>query len=401
MIELRPTDVANGGEAVARVDGKAHFVDGAMPGERVRGEVVRSKGSWARVELREVIEASPQRVAPPCPHFGACGGCQWQFADYPAQLAWKQRILTGQLTHLGRLTDPPVRDSIAVGPPYGYRNRVDFEVVDGTTALHRRRSHDLEPVTNCLVLHPILAETITRLGDLGGVAAITVRLATATGAMLAVVAGRVPDGAGGWGCGVSHRRPHDLKPIIGDGTITETVAGVPFRITGDTFFQNNSAGAETLVSLVSEALSPGGDETLLDGYAGGGLFGATVGRSAGRVLAIESSALGVTDLAHNLATAGLEHEIYAGTVEQGAAALGDAWQVAVVDPPRDGLGADAVAAIVRGTPRTIAYVSCDPASLARDSRHLAGAGYRLDWAVAVDMFPQTFHIEAVAAFSAT
>ena len=96
VIELHPTDVAHGGEAVARVDGKAHFVDGAMPGERVLGEVVKETASWARVELREIVAPSAQRVDPPCRHFGTCGGCQWQFADYPAQLKWKQSILAGQ-----------------------------------------------------------------------------------------------------------------------------------------------------------------------------------------------------------------------------------------------------------------------------------------------------------------
>ena len=112
------------------------------PGELVEGEVTRDKKSWARVELTRVIEASPQRVEPPCGHFAECGGCQWQYADYPAQLAWKHSIVVGQLQHLGRIEDPPVRETVPTADPYGYRNRMDFAVSEGKPSLRRRRSRD-------------------------------------------------------------------------------------------------------------------------------------------------------------------------------------------------------------------------------------------------------------------
>lgn len=400
MIELHPTDIAHGGEAVARVDGKVHFVDGAMPGETVLGEVVRSTASWARVELSQVVVASPDRVEPRCRHFGVCGGCRWQFADYAAQTEWKRSILAGQLSHLGRLPEPPVRPTESVGPPYGYRTRADFEVSGGRAAFHRRRSRDLEPITECHVLHPLVRAVTERLDDLGSAVELTIRAATASGEVLAVVRGAVPEGAGSWGCDVAQRNGDRIRQVIGKSTITETVAGAMFRITGDTFFQNNTAGAEVLVRLVGEALRPERDETLLDAYAGGGLFGATVGAHAGRVLAIESSGLAVGDLRHNLALAGIDHVIIPAAVEKAQLVAGTHWDVAVVDPPRAGLGERGVEVITSGAPRAIAYVSCDPASLARDSRHLAEAGYRMEWATPVDMFPQTFHIETVAAFAA-
>ncbi|MEK7252995.1 MAG: class I SAM-dependent RNA methyltransferase [Actinomycetota bacterium] len=400
MIELHPTDVAHGGEAVARVDGKAHFVDGAMPGERVLGEVVKETASWARVELREIVAPSAQRVDPPCRHFGTCGGCQWQFADYPAQLKWKQSILAGQLSHLGRIAEPPVRPTVAVGSEYGYRNRVDLEVSDGRPAFHRRRSHDLEPIAECLLLHPVLADLFDRLGDLGEMRRLTLRCATTTGKALAVITGTVPAGVASWGCVVSHRSRGELRPVVGSGTIVETVSELPLRITGDAFFQNNTPGAEVLVGLVREALSPHENDTVLDAYAGGGMFGLTVGRDAGGVIAVESDPLAVQDLLFNAAAAGSDHLVVEATVEEAIPEINDPWDIAVVDPPRDGLGVKAVAAITSAKPRAIAYVSCDPASLARDCRYLADVGYRLDWATPVDMFPQTFHIETVAAFSA-
>lgn len=400
MIDLELTDMAHGGEAVGRLAGKACFVEGAMPGERVRGVVTRDGGSWARVELREVLRPSPHRLEPPCPLFGTCGGCQWQFADYPTQLEWKRGILAGQLAHLGRVADPPVRDAVAAGEPFRYRNRADLQVAQGRPAFSRRRSHLLQPIDDCLLLHPAPAELVARLGDLGEAAALTLRVATATGELLAVIDGPVPPQASGWECGVVQRQRHRLTPLVGRGSIVETVAGVPLRITGDAFFQSNTAGAEALVALVEEALSPQPDETLLDAYSGGGLFGLTAGREAGRVIAVESAPTAAADLRHNARAAPRPIRVIEGAVEEVLPHLETRWDVAVVDPPRTGLGARGVQAAVAGRPRGMAYVSCDPASLARDTRLLIDAGYRLDWAVPVDLFPQTFHVETVAAFTA-
>jgi len=396
MIEFTPSDMAHGGAAIGRIDGKAHFVDGAMPGELVRGDVVQDKGAWARVALQEVLQPSPLRVAPPCPHFARCGGCQWQFADYPTQLEWKQSIVASQLAHLGGLDDPPMAPAVAPGPEYGYRNRMDFSVLDGAPALTERRSHTLVPISECLLLDPVLARMYDNLTDLGEARAVTLRMSTTTGSVLAVIRGPVPDGAEAWGCGISRRDRSGVHAKIGSGDISETVAGAELRITGDAFFQSNIAGAETLVALVAAALEPQSGETLLDAYAGGGLFSVTVGRKASTVIAVEANGLGVFDLRHNLAQAGIDHRLVKGAVED--AAIGERWDTAVVDPPREGLRAAGVAAVTAGKPRSIAYVSCDPASLARDVRHLNDAGYQLELATPVDLFPQTFHIETVAQF---
>jgi 23S rRNA (uracil1939-C5)-methyltransferase len=398
VIELRPSDIAHGGEAVARVDGKAHFVAGAMPGELVTGEIVRDKKRWARVELAAVVEPSPDRVPPPCPYFGECGGCQWQYAAYPAQLDWKQRIVAGQLQHLGGVTDPPVRETVATANPYGYRNRMDFAVGFGTIGLRRRKSRDLVAVDRCLLMHPTIAEVYERVDGLDDARGLTLRAGIATGETLAVVKGEVPDGIGAWGCSVSQRTDDGLQPIIGDGFVHEEVGGVTFRVTGDAFFQNNTPGAASLVGLVSEALEPGGDDLVLDGYAGGGLFGITLGLNAREVIGVESNLLSVADFAHNATRAGVDHRLFNTDFAAGLSLIKDPWHLAVVDPPRDGLGAEAVGGVTACRPRAIAYVSCDPASLARDTRLFAEAGYTMEWAAPVDLFPQTFHVETVAKF---
>ena len=399
MIELTPSDIAHGGEAVGRLYGKAHFVAGAIPGETVQGRVVLDKGSWARVELAEVIEPSPARVRPPCSHFGACGGCQWQFADYSAQLEWKRSIVAGQLEHLGKVHDPAVRATVASADPYRYRNRMDFRVLDGMPAMYRRRSRELVPLSECLLLHPLLAPVFEQLGDLDGVRRVVLRAGVTTGEKLVILEGEVPAQAESWDASVAHRSKHGLTVVSGASAIHEEIAGARLRITGGSFFQNNTAGAGDLVDLVDEALDIEPGDTLLDAYAGGGLFSVTSGRSASRVLAVEISPMSVSDLRHNLATNGVDdHRVVKGAFEAVAEGLDEYWDVAVVDPTRDGLGIGGINAVTAAMPRTIAYVACDPASLARDSRHLGEVGYTLDWVAPVDLFPQTYHIEAVARF---
>lgn len=400
VIELSPTSVAHLGEAVARVDGKAHFVAGAMPGEVVHGEILVDKGSWARVKLLDVVVRSPDRLDPPCRHFADCGGCQWQFADYAAQLQWKSDIVAGQLEHLGRITAPTVRPTVGAGDPYAYRNRMDFKVSDGKPSLHRSRSRQLVPLDECLLLHPELATVFSQLGDLGAARRVTLRIAATTLEKLVIVEGAVPEQAAEWDASVAQRTKAGLRIVKGTGAIHEVVDGRTFRISSGSFFQNNTAAASLLVELVKEALEARPGETLLDAYAGGGLFGVTAAPEQGRVVSVEASPTAVRDLRRNLKNSGItDFRVARGKVEEVVPELDEYWQIAVVDPPRPGLGIGAVAAVTAASPRAIAYVSCDPAGLARDATYLRDAGYELDWAAPVDMFPQTFHIETVAKFS--
>lgn len=391
--------MAHGGSAVARLDGKAFFVDGALPGELISGHIELDKGSWGKIRLDSVIEAAPERVEPECRHFGSCGGCQWQHGSYEAQLEWKQSIVTGQLAHLGRHPDPPVRTIVAAGAPFQYRNRMDYRVISGRPALHERRSKTLVPLSECQILHPNLSAVLTDLGDLSGVQALTLRTSTTTGDVLVVIEGDVPRQASAWGCNVAVVEGDQLRSVHGEAVLEETVAGVPFRISGRTFFQNNTAGAEQLVRLATEAAGVTADDTLLDTYAGGGLFAATVGREAGRVVAIERDQIAASDLQSNLNRAEVaDHRIMRASTEEAIESIDEYWDVVIADPPRKGLGVNGIDAVTAAEPRTLVYVSCDPASLARDTAILDEMGYELDWVAPVDMFPQTFHIECVAKF---
>ncbi len=401
MLELHPHDIAHGGEAVARKDGKAHFVAGAMPGEVVTGTIIQDKGSWARVALVEVLEPAEGRRTPPCKHASQCGGCQWQFAEEQIQREWKRSTVVGQLEHLGRIVDPLVHATVAPPADLGYRNRMDFHVVDGRPAMFRARSNDLVPLDECLLLAPPIRAVFDRFGDLTGATRIVLRCGVNTGDIVAVVEGDVPESAGDWGASVVHKEGKRLETISGPGTLTEIIDGTTFQIPVDGFFQNNTAGAEILVSLVKDALDIEQGDTLLDGYCGVGLFGATVGKGANRVLGLDSTSVAVNYARRNLMSAGVDAKVIDGSFTRDIESLEEYWDVAVVDPPRKGLGQRGVDAVTSAMPRTIAYVSCDPASFARDTRLLEESGYEFVEATPVDLFPQTYHVEIVGQFDRT
>ena len=398
LFEVEIADIAHGGEGVGRIDGKAHFVPDVIPGETVVGRILKDGGSWARGELIEVRTEHPERVAPPCPHASDCGGCQWQHATHHAQLGWKENTLAGQLQHLGKLEDPPVREIASPGPALGYRNRMDFAVKDAKPAMHRARSHELVPLDVCLLLDPVLAEAWDRIEDLTGVSKLTLRCGTNTGDTLAVIDGEIPPGATEWGMPLAVRRGKRVEPVDSTGRITEAIGEHRFRISGTNFFQNNSHGAARLVDLVEEALEPQPEDTLLDAYAGVGLFGVSLSEYVARVLYVESNVAAIEDLRANASAVGRPHRVIRGKMERVAGDLDEYPDLAVADPPRTGLGEAGVAAVTAGYPRRLAYVSCDPAALARDVVLLRTAGYSLEWVAPVDLFPQTYHIEAVAAF---
>lgn len=369
-----------------------------MPGEVVHATVTEDRGSWARAALVDIIEPSSARRTPPCAHAAVCGGCQWQFADATEQRLWKHDTVASQLSHIGRIENPLVHATVAPGPELGYRTRMDFHVVDGRAGLMRSRSNDVVPLDDCPLLHPTLQPVFASLGDLSGVDRITLRTGTRTGKLVAIVDGDVPAHAESWGAAVVRRKGKRTQPVIGKPILDEIVSDTLFSIPVDGFFQNNTEGADALVNLARSAadLQPG--ETLLDGYCGVGLFGATVGKDADLVLGMDTGRAAVDHARRNLRTAGIEHHYVTGSFTQDIESLDAYWDVAIVDPPRKGLGGNGIDAVTSSMPRRIVYVSCDPASLARDARALAEFGYDFVEATPVDMFPQTFHVEVVAVF---
>jgi 23S rRNA (uracil1939-C5)-methyltransferase len=270
---------------------------------------------------------------------------------------------------VGKLADVEVRPTLAPGPEFGYRNRMDYRLRDGRPALYGFESHDLVELSTCLLLPPTLLELFNDLPLGPRSESVTLRAGLRTGETL-----------------VLFDDDH--------GVIHEEVAGHRFQITDRAFFQTNTTGADELVKLVNDFLAPMPSDRLLDGYAGGGLFSVTVGAKCAEVIAVESDPVAIVDLDANTDATIVEERF-----ERSRSKLPSRWDIAVVDPPRAGLGAAGIATLAAGSPRAIAYVSCDPASFARDAALLVAEGYQLEWAQPVDMFPQTFHIEIVGAFA--
>lgn len=386
IAELHLDAMAHGGDAVGRHQGRAVFVPGGWAGDRVQVEIIEERKRFSRARLLQVMEASPDRIEPPCPHVDdGCGGCPWQIASHRSQLHWKEDTVRSQLSHLGGVAGAEVRTIDPASPPFRYRNRMDFRVEEGRPALHRRRSRELVPLHTCLLLAPPLVPAFAALDHLDGIGRITLRAGLATGEAVAIVDGEPPaDASDRWG--IPTARPSRAR-------IHEEVGGVRFRIGGRAFFQISTPGAERLVTHVEEALHDAGGR-LVDGYAGVGLFAATIGRRFQQVTAVESDRRTLHDLVHNT---GGRVEVVGRRFEDALGGLGR-FEAAILDPPRAGLAPGVAEELTRAGLTHLAMVSCDPAAFARDARRLIEAGFEIDWVQPVDLFPQTYHVEVVARF---
>ena len=401
MAELKPGEVqevqvdgmAHGGEAVGRLaDGRAVFVAGAIPGERVRIRLVDLRKRWARAELVELLQPSPDRVTPPCPHAEVCGGCQWQHIALDRQRQLKREIVQGQLRHLGGVDTDLVEETRSVGASdgFGYRNHATFAVDEkGRTAYHRKGGHELVAIDSCPLLHPILREVHEALPPLPGLRSIEIRAGIHTGQRLVMATGEV-DAAP---VEEAAARGVPLKGP-GEGEITEMVGSERFRISSKSFFQVNTEGAELLSRLVMEMLDPGSDDRVLDAFAGVGLFTVPLARRAAHVWAVERSRAALRDLRTH--TRGLPVHVVGTELESAFSQLPPRIDLVVADPPREGLGEKSVAALSGLQPRRLVLVSCDPAALARDLRLLIAEGARLERVVPIDLFPHTYHVETLA-----
>jgi len=399
MLELEPTVLVAGGEALARdSEGRVVFVRGALPGERVEAVVTERRKEWARAEVRIVLTASPDRVEPPCPAVAAgCGGCDLQHARPDAQPALKAAMVVDALRRLGGLEDPPVVLAASL-PPVAFRTTIRAAVVDGRAGLRRHHAHDVVFPEHCLVAHPRLDELLVG-GDFADAKEVTLRVGVATGERMALVDPTV-DGV---------VLPRDVL-VVGTRAIKagrrawihDEVAGRRWRISARSFFQTRTDGAEALVDAVARA---GGDAfagaRLVDAYAGVGVFAGSlmdgvlpdgVGRPASAV-AVERSSSSVADARQNLE--GLDVRVVKADIEKWSPSAAD---VVVADPARAGLGRSAVKALASTGAPVIVLVSCDPASFGRDTRLLAGEGFRLEQAELVDLFPHTHHVEVVSRF---
>lgn len=387
-VVVRGERMATGGEVVARFDdGQVVFVRGALPGELVRIHVEERKKRFARGQVIDVLEPAAARREPPCQHTldRRCGGCDWSHIDPQAQHEFKQQLVIEQLTRLGGVEMPQV-DLSSAGP--GTRSTVRCAVTHGKAGYRARRSDQPFAAEACGAAHPLLEELIVD-GRFGGASQVTLRVGVATGERVALTNGPVDQVEVPPDVVVAH------IDAPGDAAYREHVRGVPFRVSAKSFFQTSHRGAEALVEAVRAALEQS-NGAVVDLYGGVGLLGGAAVPDR-LVCSVESNPWSSADARFNLdPSIAVEHS----RVERWRpASLGTKIGAVIADPARRGLGRDGVHVINKTGATTLALVSCDPASLGRDTALLIEQGWCYDSGVVIDMFPDTSRIEVVSRFT--
>jgi tRNA/tmRNA/rRNA uracil-C5-methylase (TrmA/RlmC/RlmD family) len=418
-VEVTALDVAQGGWCVARPDdGPVVFVRHALPGERVRARVTEVNSRFARAEAVEILQASPERIEAPCPSArpDGCGGCDWQHASLPAQRALKAAVVTQQLRRLAGIdrevtVEPLPGDADgAPGAGLGWRTRVQFAVrPDGRAGLRAHRSHEVVDVGDCLIAHPAIRDLgVPKLPWPG---AESVEAITSGDERAVIVTPRRSPRSGKQGPdrvppvaaeAVLTRAGRRLTPVRGRAYLRQRAAGRDWRVSAGAFWQVHPAAAGTLSAAVLAALEPKPGDAVLDLYCGAGLFAGALAPLVGpegAVVGIESDEAAVRDARHNLRDTPWAR-VHRGDVAQVLRRGGlPPARLAVADPPRAGLARTVIEELSAGAAERFAYVSCDPATLARDLGLLLAREWRLEGLRAFDAFPMTHHVECVATLS--
>lgn len=372
------------GEAMASLEGKPVFVFGGIPGEVVVAEVIRERRHYIAAQVVEVVKASPHRVQAPCPYFGRCTGCQWQHMAYEYQLEMKRHLVEDALMRVGDLKSVLVSPPLPSPQQYGYRNHARFTIgPQGRLGFVHRERRRFVDVDRCMLMDPWINDALAQLqGRCEETTQLSVRYGPQSGSWL-----------------IQPALANNQVPLAsGQKHYQDVLGGVPFRVAASSFFQVNIPQAEMMLELVRHALGLNSHEVVVDAYAGVGTFAALLSLHAARVIAIEESASAIKDARENLARFP-NVEIRGGKTEAVLGEMEEAIDAVVLDPPRAGCQRKALDSLIKLAPARIAYVSCDPETLARDLKVLTAGPYRVESVQPVDMFPQTHHVECVVTLS--
>lgn len=433
-LELAFTDLLANGQAVGRAGGVVVFCFGPLPGERARVRVTAVKPKYLTAQALALLSSSPNRAVPFCPVFGACGGCQLQHLTYPAQLAWKTDAVRSALQRIGGFGAVEVRDAIGMVHPRNYRNKmslvIDHAAGGSTVGFYKQRSHDVVPIDSCPIVAPQLDQYIRHLHaarnqpDVAAALAparhVVARNARTTGEAVVTVttAQPAPEVARAADAlmklfpgAVGLTNSYDLtsqnaimgrrmRTVAGRPEIEEQIEGVLYRVSAGSFFQVNVEIVTRIFEVMSSALDH--PRRIVDLYCGAGTFSLFFAKFGCEVYGIEESSQAIVEAELNAALNGLENWVRfrAGRVEdivrmhEAREALAAA-DIVFLDPPRKGSDEVTLGAIAAAKAPYVWYLSCDPATLARDLKFLAANGYRLGIVQPFDMFPQTGHVETL------
>ena len=454
-LELIITEMAVGGKGLTRIEGLVVFVDQTMPGDKVKARVYKKKRSYAEAGLLDIIEHSPFRVMPPCPYSGYCGGCKWQFADYAKQLAFKQQHVSDTFNHIAILKDVMVHETLPSPYVFEYRNKMEFSFSDkrwllpSEMALDESEIQDLKkdfalglhvPGTfhkvldiDACMLQPadgnaILkdAKSFIKSSDLPvyGLKShegfwrflmlrhssfydqwmVNIITASEDLSILTELAGyltgkhpkivSVINNVTSRKAGIAVGEYEIL--VSGNPVIKDRIGNYEFEISSNSFFQTNTKGAENLYGIVRKYANLSGGETVFDLYCGTGTISIFLSDASHRVIGFEMVESAVSDAKKNCRTNQISNcEFIAGDIRESLKTASEIPDVMIIDPPRVGMHKDVVAQVLAIGPEKIIYVSCNPATLARDAAMMKES-YTVKEVQPVDMFPHTFHIECVA-----
>ena len=369
------------GEAMADFDGHNVFVAGGIPGETVVAEVVKIHRKYVSAKVVDVINASPDRVKPPCPYYGECTGCQWQHLSYHAQLKAKQEKVNDALMRVGHISNPPVSEVRPSPLQYGYRNHARFTTNrEGALGFINRETRQFVRIEKCMLMHQGVNDLLEKLQDsCSETTQLSIRAGKDSGDFL-----------------IQPYLVHpDIEVATGQKKYTESVDGHDFLVSSPSFFQVNVDQADAVAKVIRHRLNLGSGDVVLDAYCGVGTFAILLAPSVKQVIAIEESSAALADAKQN--AEGLQNlDFVLGRTEDVLRDLNTKPDVVVLDPPRSGCQIHALESLIELSPTRVAYVSCDAETLGRDLRILGQGGYRLDEVVPLDMFPQTHHVECVA-----
>lgn len=448
--ELEIIDIAFGGKGLAKPDGLPVFIDRTLPGDVVFAKITRKKKSWAEGKLIKILKESPLRKEGRCTYCNYCGGCKWQQIGYEQQLEYKKRHVAESMQHIGGLKDIPVRDVVPSDPVYEYRNKMEFsctssrwllpeELEDETIekgfgiGLHVPGTFDkVIDIRHCEIMpalgneilndvrsfiktsgllpyhlrthegfwrflmlrHSVafdswMVNIVTKYKDMDAVDRLAQKL-TDTYPQIESVVNNITDAKSGVSVGQQEICLHGLNYI------QEKLGPYLFNISANSFFQTNTRACEKLYAKVGEYADLKGSETVIDLYSGTGTIPIWLSGEAKKIYGIEIVKSAVEDARINARLNGIENcEFIEGDIKDVLPGLGQVPDVMIIDPPRVGMHKDVVGQVLKLSPEKIVYVSCNPATLARDLEMLS-TDYYVKEIQPVDMFPHTYHIESVA-----
>jgi 23S rRNA (uracil1939-C5)-methyltransferase len=454
ILDVDVDNIAFGGRGLVRIDGLAVFIDGAVPGDRARIRVFKKKKNYAEARVMELIQASIQRVDPRCRYSGTCGGCKWQFLNYEKQLEYKRRHVLEAIEHIGLLNNIPVHAAIPSEKIFAYRNKMEFSCSDRrwllseelgnknidngfAVGLHVPGCFDkvldtqeclIQPEQGNLILDDVrqyirrsnqpvyglkshdgfwrfvmlrysvafdqwMVNVVTASEDLNSIQPLAERLIDKYPHIVSIMNNITARKAG-----VAFGE-YEIC-VSGENHIRERIGPLEFKISANSFFQTNTRGAKTLYETVKRQADLDGSQEVVDLYSGTGTIALFLSDSARRVTGLEIVSDAVADAERNCRINGVENcRFIDGDIRESISQIPVRPDVMIIDPPRAGMHKDVVKKVIDMKPPRIVYVSCNPASLARDLGMMK-SDFRVHEVQPVDMFPHTYHIEAVARLEA-